>query len=184
MDSFYSREELNKLGLKAFGEDVKISRNCKIYNASKIEVGNHVRIDDFTILSGKIKLHNYIHISAYTALYGKGGIEIFDFCGCSPRTTIFSATDDFSGNHMVSPMVPEEMTSVECKKVILNKYVQLGANTIVMPGVVIKEGTATATFTFVNVSLSEWTVFGGIPCHKIKDRDKKIKKLAKDIWWE
>ncbi len=53
MDSFYSRDELKKIGLKKYGENVFLSKKASIYNPEKIEIGNNVRIDDFCILSRK-----------------------------------------------------------------------------------------------------------------------------------
>ena len=97
VNSFYTYEELQKMGLKELGENVLISRKASIYSPEHIKIGNNVRIDDFCILSGDIEIGNYVHIAAYVALYGKNGIKIGNFCGCSARTTIYSATDDFSG---------------------------------------------------------------------------------------
>ena len=96
-NSFYSTQELFTLGFKAIGQNVLISRFARFYGIGNIEIGNNVRIDDFCILSGNIKLGSNIHISAYTALYGRFGIEMEDYSGLSPRCTVFSATDDFSG---------------------------------------------------------------------------------------
>ena len=64
MTSFYSEEELKSLGLKHYGKNVLISRKCSIYSAESISIGNHVRIDDFCILSGEITIGDYCHISA------------------------------------------------------------------------------------------------------------------------
>lgn len=181
MNSFYSREELKKIGFKSYGENVLISKKASIYSPEKIEIGNNVRIDDFCILSGNIKIGNYVHIAAFVALYGKVKIEINDFCGCSARCTIYSATDDFSGDYMISPMVPNELTNVTEGEVILEKYVQLGANTVVMPNVKIEEGTAVGAMSFVNKDLREWSIYVGIPCRKIKERNKNIITLSKAI---
>ena len=74
MNSFYSEEELKNIGFKTIGTNVFISKMARIYSPETIEIGNHVRIDDFTILSGNIKIGNYVHISAYVSLYGKYGI--------------------------------------------------------------------------------------------------------------
>lgn len=181
MNSFYTIEELKLIGLKEMGKDVKISRKASIYSPDKIRIGDHVRIDDFCILSGKIEIGNYVHLAAYTALYGKYGIEINDFCGCSARCTIYSATDDFSGETMISPMVPEEFTNVTGGKTILEKYVQLGANVVVMPNVTIKEGTAVGAMSFVNKDLEAWGIYIGIPSKKIKDRSKELITLSEKI---
>lgn len=181
MDSFYSEKELKKLGLKKIGEDVKISRKVSIYSPEEITIGNHVRIDDFAILSGKIEIGNYVHISAYVALYGKYGIKIGNYCGCSARSTIFSATDDFSGNYMISPMVPEEYTNIISGEVVFEDFVQIGANTIVMPNTTIHKGSATGAFTYVNKNLDEWGIYVGIPANRLKDRNKNLLELSKNI---
>ena len=181
MKSFYNEEELNKIGFKTVGKNVSISKKASIYMPEKIEIGNNVRIDDFCILSGNIKLGDYVHISAFTALYGKYGIEIGNFCGCSPRCTIFSATDDFSGEYMISPMVPHELTNVINGKIIFEDFVQLGANSIVMPNVILKEGVAVGALSFVNRSLESWHIYAGIPCKQIKERSKNIIQISKKI---
>ena len=181
MSSFYSKEELKKIGFKSLGKEVYISKKTSIYGADKISIGSHVRIDDFCILSGNIEVGNYVHIGAYVALYGKEGIKINDFCGCSARCTIYSATDDFSGEYMVSPMVPEELTNVTGGIVTLEKFVQLGANTVVMPNLTIGEGTSVGAMSFINKNLEKWGIYVGIPCRGIKDRKKNIEDLSKNI---
>lgn len=179
MNSFYTNEELENFNFKSFGTNVLISKKASIYGAANMSIGNNVRIDDFCILSGNIKIGNCVHISAYCALYGKGGIEIGDYCGCSPRCTLFSATDDFSGEFMISPLVPEKYTNVISGPIIFENFAQIGANSIVMPSVVLKEGSVSGTFSFINKSLDEWCIYVGIPAKKLKDRKKNILELVK-----
>lgn len=138
--SFYSQEELSQLGLKSYGKNVLISRNAQFYSPEKISIGNNVRIDDFCILSGNIILGDCIHISAYSALYGANGIEFEDYSGCSSRTTIYSAMDDFSGDYLIGPMHPNELTNIIGGKVTIGKFVQLGAHCLVFPSITIHEG--------------------------------------------
>ena len=178
MNSFYSEDELNRLKLKKIGKNVYISKKCSIYNCEKIEIGNNVRIDDFCILSGDIKIANNVHISAYCALYGKMGIILNDYTGCSARSIIYSATDDFSGDYMIGAVISDKYTNVIGGKVILEKYSQLGANTIVMPNTIIKEGAVTGAMTFVNKNLEEWTINCGIPAKKLKDRKRNVLKIV------
>jgi acetyltransferase-like isoleucine patch superfamily enzyme len=176
---YYDRTELVKIGFNKLGDDVLISRKTSIYNPELIEIGNNVRIDDFCILSGKIYIGNNIHISAYVALYGKYGIKINDFAGISPKSVIFSATDDFSGKYMVGPMISNKITKLIKKEVIIEKFVQIGAGCIIMPGVILKEGAAIGAMSFVNKIISEWTIAVGIPCKEIKKRRKNILHLYK-----
>lgn len=180
-NSFLSIDEIIKIGFKSIGQNVKISRKCSLYSPEKMIIGNNIRIDDFCILSGEITLGNYIHISAYTALYGSMGIQIDDYSGISPRCTIFSASDDFSGNFMIGPMINKELANVIGGKVYIKKYSQIGAGSIILPDLTIEEGVAVGAMSLVNKSLPVWTICVGIPAKVIKQRENKITELSKQI---
>lgn len=181
MTSFYTVEELSKLGLKSYGNNVLISRKCSIYGAANITIGNNVRIDDFCILSGNITLGSHIHISAYVALYGAYGIEFEDFTGISPRSTIFSAMDDFSGEYLIGPIHPTDKTKISGGKVIVKKFAQIGANCTVFPNLTIEEGSVIGSMSLVNRSTSPWTINIGIPINKIKPRSKGLLNFINNI---
>ena len=181
MNSFFNEEELKEIGFKKIGTNVKISKRASIYSPNKIEIGNNVRIDDFCLLSGNIVIKNNVHISAYTALYGGGRIEIGNFSGCSARCTLISASDDFSGNYMVGATIPDDYKNVDKGEIVLRDYVQLGANSVVMPNVIINEGTVTEAMTFVNKDLDKWGIYVGLPAKRIKDRSKNMLKLVKEF---
>ena len=173
-NSFYLPAELAKIGFLSFGSNVLISRKASIYSPEEMRIGDNVRIDDFCILSGKIQLGSCIHISAYAALYGQFGIEIDNYSGISPRSTIFSGSDDFSGNHLIGPMVPEQLRYVIGGKVTLEKYVQIGASSNVMPNITLHEGSVIGAMSLVRSDTEPWSVNVGIPSKKIKEREKSI----------
>lgn len=179
MNSFYSNNELKKIGLKSYGKNVYISRKCSIYSPELISIEDNVRIDDFCILSGKISLGSNVHISAYSALYGGNGIEIHDFSGLSARCTILSATDDFSGEYLVGVTVDSKYRNILGGKVIIEKYCQIGAGTIILPNLRVEEGVAVGAMSLVNKSLEKWNIYVGIPIHKIKKRSKAMLKYLK-----
>jgi galactoside O-acetyltransferase len=174
--SFYNERELSTLGLKGYGENVLISSKASIYSPEKISIGNNVRIDDFCILSGSITLHSNIHIGAFCALYGSNGIVMEDYTGLSPRTTIFSATDDFSGDYLISPMVPKQYTNVTGGLVLIKRYAQIGSGCIIFPDLIINEGAATGAMSLINKDLAEWSIFCGIPARYFKTRSKHLLK--------
>jgi len=180
-NSFYTPSELDKLGFKAIGENVSISRFARFYGVENISIGNHVRIDDFCVLTGDITLGNYIHISAHSSLYGKFGIVMQDYTGLSPRCTVFSASDDFGGDYLISPMVPEEYTHIIGGEVKINKYVQIGAGSIVLPAVTINEGVAVGAMSLVKSDLEAWNIYAGNPLKLIKPRQKGLLSLVRDF---
>ena len=99
-----------------------------------------------------------------------------DYSGLSPRCTILSATDDFSGNFMVGSCIDDRYRNVEKKKVIIRRFSQIGANSIVFPGVEIAEGVAVGAMSLVNKSLPEWSICYGTPAVKRKERCKHLLK--------
>ena len=87
--SYYSEDELKNIGFKECGENVFISRYARIYGASRMVIGNNVRVDDFCILSGSLVIGNYVHIAAYVAIFaGEAGVIMGDYSGISSRSVI------------------------------------------------------------------------------------------------
>lgn len=179
--SFYTEAELSDLGLRRYGTNVMISRKCSIYGAESVTIGDHVRIDDFCILSGQITIGNYVHISAFSALYGGGGITIGDYCGLSPRCSLISASDDFTGEFMVSPMVPYELTKVHRAPIVMEDFSQLGGHSVLMPGVRAGQGAVTGACALALRNLEPWTINIGIPCKVAAQRKKNILELVRRI---
>lgn len=180
--SFYSEAELAKIGLKKYGRNVLISRNVSIYEADKISIGNNVRIDDFCVLSGNISLGNYVHIAVYSALFGgSAGIEMQDFTCLSSKCVVYAKSDDYSGEYMTNPTIPDEYLGVIDQHVVIGKHVVIGSGTTILPGVAVGEGSAVGSMSLVNRSLEEWGIYAGIPCKNKKNRSKKLLDMEKKL---
>lgn len=177
--SFYTPEELKKIGFKKIGKNVLISRKASIYSLETVIIGNNVRIDDFCIISGKIKIGNYIHISAHTALYGGAGIYLEDFSTLSGRVSVYSVSDDYSGQFLTNPMIPIEFRNVIAQPVYIKKHVIVGAGTVILPGVKLHEGASIGAMSLVKDDMPAWTICAGIPAKPIKERSKEILDLEK-----
>ena len=89
--TYYSQKELERLGFKSLGTDVKISKKASIFDYEKIEIGNHTRIDDFCVISGQIVLGDYNHITPMCLVAGgEPGIFYSDFCTLAYGVKVFS----------------------------------------------------------------------------------------------
>ena len=176
--SFYTPEELAQIGLKSYGENVRISRYAQIYSPEKISIGDNVRIDDFCILSGNITIGSHIHIAAYCALYGADyGIIMEDYTGLSARATIYAAMDDFSGDYLIGPIHEDKSINVTGGLVQICKYAQIGVGGLVFPGVCVGEGTVLGAMSMAKQALIPWSIYAGIPAKKIKNRSKGLLDL-------
>ena len=180
MNSFYSIEELDKLGLKKCGCNVLISRKASIYGAENITIGNNVRIDDFCILSGRISIRNNVHIAAGVYLFGGNtGIYLNNYVGVSSRTAIYAESDDYSGKYLTNPTLPNEYKNVICKPVFLENHVLIGTGCTILPGVRIGLGSAVGSMSLVNKDIPPFEIHAGIPAKYMKERNDNILELAK-----
>ena len=172
--SFYTPDELQMIGFKSVGNNVLISKKTSIYSASQISIGNNVRIDDFCIISGSVTIGCNIHIAAYVALYGKNGIVMEDYTGISARSTIYSAMDDFSGEHLIGPIHAPEDVLITGGVVHMKKFSQIGAHCVIFPNLVIEEGAVVGACSLVRNSIDPWSIYYGIPAQKRKERSKGL----------
>jgi acetyltransferase-like isoleucine patch superfamily enzyme len=185
MTSFYSNEELSRLGLKNFGRNVLISRKCSIYGAAEISVGSNVRIDDFCVLSGQVNLGSHIHIGAYCGLFGSKGIVMGDFSGLSARVTIYSESDDYMGAGLTSPVIPSRFRVVKSSVVNIGRYALIGCGALILPGGNVSEGSVLGAMSLLKSTTDPWYIYAGVPAKKIKLREKgTILNLEKEYLHE
>lgn len=173
--SYYSEEELSLLGFRSVGKDVRFSRKASVYGAEKISIGNHVRVDDFCILSGRIEIGNYVHVNPFTGIYaGNAGVFLGDFANLASRITIYAVSDDYSGDYMTSPLIPSELTNIRQAPVSIGRHVIIGTGSTLLPGIQIGEGCAIGAMSLVKNDCDPWGIYAGVPCRLIKPRSKKL----------
>lgn len=184
MSNFLTEKELRELGIKRYGKNVLIGRHVVLYSPGELELGDNVRIDDFTIISGKVTMGSYIHVSQFCGIYGgDAGIEMEDFSGLSAKCSVYAVSDDYTGQSMTNPMVPAKYKpSAISKKVHIGRHAIVGCNSVVLPGVDIPEGASVGSLSLVTQSLEPWTVNIGIPAKRRSDRAKNILELEKQFW--
>lgn len=181
--SYYSHDELNELGFLELGKNVKVSKKASIYGVSRIAIGDNTRVDDFAVLSaGKngIEIGRNVHMAVFSMLIGEGRITLGDFSGLSSRASIYSSSDDYSGDFLTNPTVPKRFTSVFSKDVVLEKHVIVGASSVILPGVVIGEGCAVGANSLVNKSAESFTIVAGSPAKEIGTRKNKLLVLESE----
>ncbi|HBP36619.1 acyltransferase [Raoultella planticola] len=175
--SYYTNSELEKLGFFELGIDVKISKKTSLYNCQKISIGNHVRIDDFCVLSaghGGINIGNNIHIAVYSSIIGAGMVTISDYANISSRVAIYSSNDDYSGEFMTNPTINEEFTNVSHADVFIGKHVIIGSGSVILPGVNIEDGVAIGALSLVNNDCKSFFIYVGTPVRPLKERKRNL----------
>ena len=182
MTSFYNREELLALGFKSVGEDVLVSRKASLYGVGNMTLGNHVRIDDFCVLSGKLTIGSYVHIAAGSMLFGgSAGIILDDYAGLSSRCVVYAASDDYSGKHMTNPTVPKQYLGVKESAVLVGKHCIIGSGSTILPGVTVGEGCAVGAMSLLTKNADVWGIYAGTPAKRIGNRSMELLWLCDDL---
>ena len=180
--SFYNKDELKNIGLKSYGKNVLISKKASIYGASDIVLGNNVRIDDFALLSGHIEMEDYTHVGAYSCLFaGDSLIKFEEFASTSSNCAIYAISDDYTGEMLANPTVPEKYKKINKKPVYLRKYALIGTGSKILPGSDIAIGTAVGAMSLITKPTLEWKVYFGIPAKPIKNRKKNLIKIEEQL---
>lgn len=176
--AFYTENELNTIGFKRLGKNVKISTRAAIYRPHEMEIGDNSRIDDFCLLSGKIFIGRNVHLAAYSNVSaGECSVTFNDFSGLAYGCHVFTGSDDYSGETLTNPTIPLEYKGLKEANVVLGRHVIVGTNSIIFPGVNVAEGCSIGAFTMVTKSTKPWGVYFGIPAKKIRDRKQGLLKL-------
>ena len=178
--AYYKQEQLDELGFKYIGKNVKISDKASIYNFDQIEIGDNSRIDDFCVISGKIKIGRNVHITPMCLVAGgEKGIVFEDFTTIAYGVKVFTQSDDYSGKTMTNSTIPKEYKNELKKEVVLKKYSIVGAGSIIMPGVILEEGSSIGAMSLVLKSTKPWGIYVGHPAKRLKDRNKGLLELEK-----
>lgn len=178
--SYLAPEELRALGIERFGDNVRISRKASLYGCARMSFGHDVRIDDFAVLSagaGGIEIGSYVHVGTFSLLIGRGRITMADFSGLSARVSIYSSSDDYTGEHLTNPAVPEEFTGVKHADVSLGRHVIVGAHTVILPGAVLEEGVAVGAQSLVRGHCEAFNTYSGVPARRIAARSRRLLEL-------
>jgi acetyltransferase-like isoleucine patch superfamily enzyme len=181
LPNYLTPSEVADLGLASAGVDVQISRDARLYNASRISIGNHVRIDAFAFISAgaAVDIGDYVHIAPFCSLSGQGGIILEDFSGLSGHVSIYTSSDDYSGRTMTNPTVPAEFKNVTSAQVRIGRHAIIGAGAVLLPGASIGEGSAVGALCLVTKPLSEWKIFAGNPLRLIGKRQRDLLDLTR-----
>ena len=180
---FLGREELESLGIRCGGDDVRIHTSVVIVEPERLQLGNHVRVDPFSLLSasGQISLGNHLHIGSHCTLIGASAISVEDFAGISHGARVFSASDDFGGGCLTGPTVPDQLRNVLSAPIHLCRHAVIGSGAVVLPGVTVGEGAILGALSLLRSDLPPWQIWSGVPAHYLRDRQKELLRLEGEI---
>ncbi len=152
------------------GRNFQTGHNVTIRESN--EIGDDVSIGSLSCIEHKIKIGNgvRIHSQAFIPEYS----ELKDGCWIGPNVVLTNA------NHPQCPKVKECL-----KGPTIGRRAKIGANSTVLPGIIIGEGSLVGAGSVVVKDVAASTVVAGNPAKEIKKiKDLKCKSSLTDRPYE
>lgn len=180
---------------KKVGKKVVFGRNMTIRHPKKIEIGDNVIFDDYTVLDAKgennngIKIGDNVLIGRNTTLSCKGGdIEIGDYSNIGPNNILISESSLKMGKYVFTSgqiyMIAGGNHSFERRDIpiwlqpsvskggiLLEDDIWIGASATILDGVRIGKGAIIGAATLVHKRIRPYTINVGVPAQLIKKRE-------------
>jgi acetyltransferase-like isoleucine patch superfamily enzyme len=170
------------------GIDVFLNEFVSITRPELVKIGNHVAIDFGFVCTTGLVIGDYVHISPHVSVIGgkKTSLNIEDFCFISTGSRMICGSELFRGDGLIGPMIPDEYKDNQIlEPITLKRFSGVCANSVVMPGVVMSEGSVLGANSFLKESTEPWTIYAGSPARPIKLRKKeKMYSFAKEMGYE
>jgi len=156
---------------------VKTFEYTKIIGIEHIVFGRNVIIDDFVLIyaKNKIIIGNNVHIGCFASITGGELCEIGDFSAISQGCRILTGTDDFKDWGFGNSTIPEKYRNTKRAPIRIGRFCIIGANSVVLPGITIGEGTTVGAGSVVTRDLEPWGVYVGNKRINERNREAVLK---------
>lgn len=156
-----------------------VSPNVRIRHPDHFEIGDYSIVDDFSYFSTRVRIGLCSHIASGCSVAG-GRLHLFtlgDFSSLSSGVKVWCTSADFVNDivTIIPPGVDDVTQHVIAGDVSFADCTAVGANSVVMPGNHIPEGTVIGAVSFVPAAFSfePWSVYAGTPIRLVGRRNRE-----------
>lgn len=165
--------------------DVYISRNCEIKRPHLMSYGTNIAIDSGFYCTTGLELGSYIHIGPHVSCIGGKNEKLIarGFNNIMAGSRIICASDRFDGSGLFGSMIPDHLKGRQMTGgVILEEFSNLGTNSIILPGSILRKGVLLTAGSLLMGDTEEWGVYKGNPAILVKKiNPEKILQNARDL---
>jgi acetyltransferase-like isoleucine patch superfamily enzyme len=151
----------------------------------EFKLGKNIAIDKGVYVTVNCKIGDYTHISPYVTIIGgnEGYFECKGFNNIMSGARIVCASDRFDDSGLFGCLIPNELKGKQIvSPVIMEEFSNIGTNSIVMPGSILRKGVLLSAGSLLIGDTEEWGIYKGNPAVLVKKIDgSKIIKNAKKL---
>lgn len=169
------------------GIDVRIHEDVEFGCPDRTWIGDHVAIDKGVYVTTALSVGDYCHIAHNVSIIGgkSGLLMMYNFANIASGARIIVVSDDFTQG-MINPIVPVKYRRLIGGSIIMHPFTVVGANSVVLPNVIMMEGSVLGANSLLRESTEPWTIYAGSPARPIGKRDKELimqatKELGYDV---
>jgi len=117
------------------------------------------------ITRGPLSFGNNTFVNTDTRFECTGGIRIGSYCQIGPRTSFETVT------HSLEPVMGQHRP-LSSNPIIIEDYVWIGSNAIILAGVTIGRGSVVAAGAVVTEDVPDYTLVAGVPARIIRQIER------------
>ena len=159
------------------GDDVILDVDITIKYKNNCIIVSHVAIDKGFYCTTHLSIGDYVHISPYVTVVGgkNSSFTSKGFNNIMAGARIICGSDRFDGSGLFGAMIPQEFKGKQIiEPVIMEEFSNVGTNSIVMPGSILRKGVLLAAGSLLIGDTEEWGVYKGNPAVLVKKIDSKL----------
>ncbi len=171
MESPYKSPEFMRQFARV-GRGVQVFKWALILKPEAIELGDGVRIDDYTRIEGGmgLRIGKYVHIASFASILGGGQAEVGDFSGMAQGARLITGTGHPFEDQFPAVLPTADVYHRAQGRIVMGKYSFVAANAVVMPNITIGEGAVVGAGAVVTKDVQPWTIVAGVPAKVIGAR--------------
>jgi acetyltransferase-like isoleucine patch superfamily enzyme len=163
--------EFRREELAAIGEGVVIEPGVLVFHPENIRLGDNVYVGHNAILKGYYKntmtIGQDTWIGQACFLHGAGQLTVGRAVGIGPMVKIL--TSQHAGDDLHLPVL---CTELRFAPVVIEDGADIGAGSVILPGVRIGEGAIVGAGAVVSRDVPAYTVAAGVPARILRRRDE------------
>lgn len=175
------------MAFQSCGRDCFISPHAIIRRPHLVSLGDCVDIDPWVYISTAARVGSYVHIAVHSSVIGgeDGLLVMGSFTNLAAGCRVVCKSDKFTGGGLIGGGgVPGRLRDFICDPVVLEDFANVGTGSILLPGVVMREGSALGAggLLLAGTATEPWTIYAGRPARPVAKRPKEtMLRLAREL---